>query len=198
MRLFSYVVDHDEGHAPNPYCGFCTLCRCKFREAPGDYKNVVEVAQPGDWVIGTGGANPRKSAGRGRLVYAMQVEKKITRKQYYDSSRFESGKPQPNGNYDQQQGDNETPKNSFEEQQQFVLISRHRFYYSSGNAIRIPLKTFPGLEKKGRGFKYKQFDSAYIARFVKWITKHKTGKNGEACMKGLPAGRKTKLCKSSC
>jgi hypothetical protein len=26
--LFSYVVDHDLGIAPNPVCGLCTLAHC--------------------------------------------------------------------------------------------------------------------------------------------------------------------------
>ena len=78
MKLFSYVVDHDAGYGPNPYFGLCTLCRCKFRKFPERPKNIVELAEKGDWVVGTGGANPQKSAGHGKLVYAMQVEQKLT------------------------------------------------------------------------------------------------------------------------
>ncbi len=34
---------------------------------------MVEV---GDWIVGTGGADPRTSSGNGTLIYAMRVDKK--------------------------------------------------------------------------------------------------------------------------
>jgi hypothetical protein len=67
IKIFSYIVDHDEGREPNPYFGTCTLCRCKYSkklEATHGQKgsrNIVELAKEGDWVIGTGGAG-NKSA----------------------------------------------------------------------------------------------------------------------------------------
>jgi putative DNA base modification enzyme with NMAD domain len=195
--LFSYVVEHDKGHAPNPYFGVCTLCRCKCRASRKANKNVVELAKPGDWVIGTGGSNRKRSAGHGKLVYAMQVEQKLTREEYY-ASGFESKKRVKGGSRKQLLGDNILPKNSFERQQRlFVLISIHRFYYFGKNAISIPLKKFPGLEKRGPGFKRK-FDPAFIARFVRWITRQKRGVSGEPCMKGPSARRGTQVCKSFC
>jgi len=197
MKLFSYVVEHDKGHAPNPYFGICTLCRCKYRKSPNGHRNVVELAQKGDWIVGTGGARLDRSAGHGKIVYAMQVEDIITRKQYYASPRFKSKKPRPSGTYEQQRGDNKPPKNSFERQEQFVLISRHRFYYFGRNAIPIPHKKFPGLEKRGPGFKQEDFDNAYVMRFVNWITRHKRGIRGEPWMKQESEGRRTQLCKSS-
>lgn len=181
MNLFSYVVDHDYGYAPNPYHGVCTLCRCKYRKSPEKAKSIVELAEKGDWVVGTGGA-AGKSAGHGKIVYAMQVEEKLTRKEYYASPRFKPKKPRPKGTYEQQQGDNKPPKNSFEKREQFVLISRRRFYYFGRNAILIDHKQFPSLEKKGPGFR-KDFEESYIARFVKWITRKKLGIHGEPWMK---------------
>src|ERR1700682_162089 len=85
MKLFSYVVDHDTGYAPNPGGGVCTLCRCKYRKSPWAQKNIIELAEEGDWVIGTGGSSTR-STGRGTLIYAMRIDKKITRDEY--SSRY--------------------------------------------------------------------------------------------------------------
>ena len=29
MRIYAYVVTHDNGFAPNPFHGFCTLATCK-------------------------------------------------------------------------------------------------------------------------------------------------------------------------
>jgi hypothetical protein len=82
VNVYSYVVDHDTGYAPNPYCGLCTLCRCKFQEFAEGRRNIVELAEVRDWVIGTGGASKR-SAGHGKLIYAMRVDEKPTREQYY-------------------------------------------------------------------------------------------------------------------
>lgn len=83
VKVYSYVVDHDNGYGPNPYFGLCTLCRCKYRKRRDvKRRNIVELAEVGDWVIGTGGAS-KQSAGHGRLVYAMRVDEKPTRWKYF-------------------------------------------------------------------------------------------------------------------
>jgi hypothetical protein len=72
-KLYSYVVDHDHGFAPNPFGGFCTLVKCKY----GSKKcNIVEMAEEEDWIAGTGGVKA-ESAGHGKLIYAMRVDEKI-------------------------------------------------------------------------------------------------------------------------
>jgi hypothetical protein len=135
VNLYSYVVEHDTGYAPNPYFGFCTLCRCKFRKSAAGRKNIVELAKEGDWVIGTGGASKR-SAGHGKLVYAMLVTEKLTREKYSSDSRFAEKKPvnTSTSTYERKRGDNKRPRKVFEKREQFVLISRH-FYYFGSNAI---------------------------------------------------------------
>jgi hypothetical protein len=191
MKLYSYVVEHDTGHAPNPYSRTCTLCRCKFRKHPTRPRNVVELAEVGDWVIGTGGADKRKSAGHGMLVYAMRVDEKLTRGHYYACPLFAEKKRKA------VQGDNERPKNDFEKREQFVLISRH-FYYFGASAIAIPKEAPRNLEKRGPGFRC-DFAPADVRRFVEWLEKHcKRGKQGDPCQEshGQPKGREK--CKSSC
>src|SRR5260370_22346988 len=79
-RLFYYGVQHDYGLSPNPSGGFCTLAFCKF--STSGKRNVVELAEVGDWVIGTGGSHP-VSAGHGRLVYAMRVTEKLNLRDYF-------------------------------------------------------------------------------------------------------------------
>ncbi|SRR6266403_2626049 len=180
-KLFSYVVEHDTGDAPNPYFGICTLCVCKYRESPDKPRNVVELAEIGDWVVGTGGADLRKSAGHGKVVYAMKVTDKMTLQEYFTSAEFACKKPRANGNY--KYGDNFEPRTEFDKHERFVLVSE-QFYYFGRNAISIPKKGFPGLEKKGRRFK-SRFDDAYIASFVKWIENEvgkDPGKHGEPCL----------------
>ena len=85
-KLFSYVVDHDLGFAPNPFGGFCSLAKCKYgtiRRNNGMMKrNIIETAEEGDWIAGTGGADLTKSAGHGKLIYAMRVDEKIPLAEY--------------------------------------------------------------------------------------------------------------------
>ena len=195
MTLFSYVVEHDTGHAPNPYFGVCTLCRCKYRKGSAKPSNVVELAEKGDWIVGTGGANLRRSAGHGKLVYAMRVDKKLTREKYYSAPRFAKKRVGTSSN-ERERGDNIKPRNN--EGGQFALISRH-FYYLGANAIDIP-KRFLFLEKKGPGFKkFDSFGSADIRRFVKWLEdRYKSGKHGEPCKKPVAQPSGSKSCKLSC
>jgi hypothetical protein len=196
IRLFSYVVEHDTGEAPNPYFGFCTLCRCKHRNSPKTKRgNIVELAEEGDWVIGTGGANRQRSAGHGKLVYAMRVDKKLTLEDYYASRTYACKKPSPNRNFAQQRGDNEAPKNSFERKERFVLISWH-FYYFGDHAKTIPVSRRSQVEKRGPGFRY--LDEGSARWFEKWIKRFKRGKHGEPCMKPLLERRRAQSCKSSC
>jgi hypothetical protein len=157
-------------------------------------RNVVELAEEGNWVIGTGGADPQKSAGHGKLVYAMRVDKRLTREDYYADSRFERKIPVKTGTPARTLGDNLRPAGDFQKREQFALISWN-FYYFGANAICIP-ERFSTLEKKGPGFK-KRFDPALVRSFVAWLQKnHKPGKHGEPQHRGKPEG--SRRCKSSC
>ena len=205
MKVYSYVVEHDNGYAPNPYFKVCTLCRCKYRKSRRKPKNIVELADVGDWVIGTGGASDR-SAGHEKLVYAMRVDEWLTREEYFSDKRFAQKKPVWAGTYEQARGDNEAPRNEFEKRNQFALISRH-FYYFGASALAIP-KRFKNFEKKGPGFRY--VDSAKFVPFLEWLKKEsKPGKRSEPRGKvvtredlsasradGKPKG--SERCKSSC
>lgn len=196
-KLYSYVVQHDNGQAPNPYFGVCTLCLCKFRKSLKKHRNVVELAKKGDWVFGTGGADLRKSAGHGKLVYAMCVTAEpITRGEYYASPQFARKKPLKNRSYRQSRGDNKRPRNRFEEHDQFVLISRH-FYYFGRKAVDIP-KRFD-LEKTGPGFR-SDFSPDVIREIVKWLErKRKMRSPGDPCYQELSDKSKgSRGCKSSC
>jgi len=199
VKVYSYVVEHDTGHAPNPYFDSCTLCRCKFSQQAEKTqglkgrKNIVELAEEGDWVIGTGGAS-KKSSGHGKLVYAMQVDEKLTRDEYFSDSRFAQKKRKKMGTYEQTQGDNLRPRNDFEKREQFALVSWY-FYYFGANAVDIP-ERFKHLEKKGPGFR-SHFEQGDIRWFLGWLEKtYKPGRQGEPRYQELP--RRTKKCKSSC
>ncbi len=90
-KLYSYVVDHDHGFAPCPFCGFCTLAKCKYGSKK---RNIVEMAEEGDWIAGTGGVDLCKSAGHGKLIYAMRVDEKIPLREYcraHGGDRIDAG-----------------------------------------------------------------------------------------------------------
>lgn len=93
--LRSYVVPYDSGFAPNPFHGFCTLATCKPRIRKG--------ARVGDWIVGTGS---KQNGLDGRLVYAMKVQEEMTFDEYFNDSRFQDKKPNPQGSREQQCGDN--------------------------------------------------------------------------------------------
>jgi Nucleotide modification associated domain 2 len=154
----------------------------------GGNKNVVELAEEHDWIVGTGGADLRKSAGNGKILYAMEITNKMSLHDYFNSPEFASKKLGSKGDY--RFGDNHEPQTEFDKYERYVLISEH-FYYFGRNAITIPEKRFPHFEKKGRGFR-SDFDETYIARFAKWIAQgRRVGKLGDPC---LPLGEEKIEC----
>ncbi len=73
-RLFTYTIPTDDGAAPNPFNGMCSLAICK----PG----IRRVAQMGDWVAGLGSKYAPSGDLSGRLVYAMVVEQVLSLEEY--------------------------------------------------------------------------------------------------------------------
>ena len=66
MKLYSYIVVSDNGYAPNPTGGVCTLAYCKW--------TLRRVAQPGDYIVGLAGREYRSRATtEWPIVYAMRV-----------------------------------------------------------------------------------------------------------------------------
>jgi hypothetical protein len=82
MRIFSYILAADDGAAPNPFWGYCTLAICK--------PVIRRVAQKDDWVVGIG---PAGKPIHGKLIYAMKVEKPLPLDQYFRDPRFRKKKP---------------------------------------------------------------------------------------------------------
>jgi hypothetical protein len=138
----------------------------------------VELANLGDWVVGTGGASLR-SSGHGTLVYAMKVTEKLTLQQYYDDKRFRA------------RADND-PKDTARTNR-FALISNDFFYFGA-NAVSIP-PALKRLEKKGPGFRDK-FDESFITQFDDWLRRSfRAGKHGEPC--GGPPADASRSAKTS-
>lgn len=93
--LYSYVLTHDSGFAPNVSHGYCTLATCKPK--------IRMNANVGDWVIGTGSLS--KGDDEERLLYAMRVEEVLSYDEYFEREEFEYKKPKDGDLYDPQ-GDN--------------------------------------------------------------------------------------------
>jgi Nucleotide modification associated domain 2 len=72
--LFSYCIPYDDGAAPNPFWGLCTLAICKPR--------IRRSANAGDWVVGTGSVVSPVGNVSGAVVYAMLVTQKVTMEDY--------------------------------------------------------------------------------------------------------------------
>lgn len=165
-KLYSYVVDHDHGFAPNPSGMYCTLVHCKFAK-PGGKRNLVEMANVGDWVLGTGGQSS-DSAGNGRVIYLMRVDEKLDFDRYLQDKRF-AGRLDHS---DEGQGN------------KFALVSRHFFYFGRE---AVGLSDLPsslrsaGLEKRGPGFR-SDLPGPLVQELVSWFEgTFEPGRHGEAC-----------------
>src|SRR5262249_9203779 len=158
-------------YAPNPFGGFCTLAKCKYGTVKckgGSYRrNIVELAEEGDWIAGTGGASSQ-SAGHGKLIYAMRVDEIISLAEYCGGSI----------------GNRIDAKHDIPEKDRFALISHHYFYFGR-NAIAIsdiPRNHLDHpFEKKGPSHRC-DFSEEFVESFAKWLkTNFKVGVHGQPC-----------------
>jgi hypothetical protein len=94
MTLYSYVVMHDTGFAPNPFFGYCTLACCK--------PEIRRSAQKGDWIVGL---TPKAQGNR--IVYYMRVDDVMESfADYWADRRFRVKKPTDADGVRSRHGDN--------------------------------------------------------------------------------------------
>jgi hypothetical protein len=184
MRLYSYVIVHDTGFAPNPFGGWCTLANCK--------PAIRRAAQVGDWVAGL---SPRYDGNR--LIYAMRVDEILSYRQYFLDERFaakipdwrnaqvvhKSGdniyEPLPNGGFRQLEsmhsfGAQEDPvRKAHDLGGRNVLVSR-TFHYFGSQAVNLPSSL--DCLKVGRAHKCR-FSPASISSFLDFISDKPAGVN---------------------
>ncbi len=184
MRLFSYIVSHDTGFAPNPFWGFCTLGCCK--------PVIRRVAQKGDWIAGI---SP-KSLGH-NLVYAMQItEDPLSFADYFQADRFECKKPDyrkrdtiklrgdniymPSGKGEYKHlrsrhslatGAGDVVKKRRDLSGRYVLIS-YQFYYWGRDAIALPAHLKILIASRGHK---SRFDSTIMRKFLSLLDGFDTG-----------------------
>jgi hypothetical protein len=163
-RLFSYVVSYDAGTAPNVSDGFCSLAICK--------PSIRRVAEKGHWILGLAPAS-----GQGRVVYCMQVDAKVTWKQYieactgtghiegFDHAGLRRRVPRDKNSLGdciwKDIGGEHDPLPSFSghERDSYVqdvkngvnvLLSRTFWYFGSESRLQLPLDLYESL-RPGRG-----------------------------------------------
>ncbi len=191
-RLFSYCIPYDDGAAPNPYWGVCTLAICK--------PAIRRVAKKGDWVVGTG--SKKTLTGNdfsGQIVYAMEVTAVLPMAEYdawtidelpkkipsirskdlrrkvgdsiYDF-RFNPPKQRPGVHSEGNRLTDLGGKN--------VLLSTN-FYYFGNKPLRLPQALLP-IVHQTQGHKAIANDK-YIDTFLEWFGKQKLKTN---CLIGEP------------
>ena len=189
-KIFSYVVRYDEGAAPNPFWGTCTLTICK--------PAIRRSANIGDWIIGTGSKNAKCNDGNtydlsDSIVYAMKVSAMMTMQQYDLYCKDNLPTKIPNWRtkdwrdrmgdciYDYSNGSNPTIRLSVhnEENRQTDLSGMNallslQFYYFGEAAINLPMNLLP-LIQRNRGYR-KIENQELITEFEKWIGKFEKNK----------------------
>ncbi len=181
MEIFSYVITHDFGFAPNPFGGFLTLATCKPR--------IRLSAAKGDLIVGTGSAS---TVGNQKLVYAAKIDDVISIEEYGASSAYEIKRPVAGGEWWRRHGDNIYFMAGGEWKQrrnihhplenmardlggENVLVCK-QFWYLGDAAIQIP-DEFADIVKKGPGHKRIR-NPVLVRQFVDWLMKLPKGVHG--------------------
>lgn len=192
--LYSYCIPYDDGAAPNPFWGFCTLAICK--------PAIRRTASVGDWIVGTGSKNAPTGDLSGKLVYAMRITKVMSIQAYDIWARrycrrkipdwahkdvkhrlgdciydYSTGKPR------QRKGVHKHMNRETDLSGKNVLLSDH-FYYFGKNAIDLP-RGISKIVHQTQGHK-STANQPYFKKFVEWIenSKYEVGKlYGEPGMK---------------
>ena len=182
MRLFSYTVVRDFGFAPNPFGGVCTLATCK--------PHIRKMASPGDWVIGTGSVGGNL---RGRLIYAMKVDEKLSFEDYWIDPRFQVKKPtfasslkhsygdniyhkdpltgmwlQEDSHHSNQDGSLNLTNCTRDTMWPLVLVSFNYYYYGSSH-IQIPDELASHVCHNQRFPPQRIVEDRYARRFLSWL-----------------------------
>lgn len=178
MKIYSYVITHDTGFAPNPFHGVLTLATCKPK--------IRKKAKIGDILLGTGSAS---SVGNKTVVYAAIISDVLSIEDYFIDKRFQSKKPTLKNEWFYKHGDNIYQKKGDKWLQkrnmhhfksdivrdvsgENVLVCKH-FWYFGKKALRLPNKFHP-IVKKGPGHKI-TCDKDTILQLMDWLKLNSMG-----------------------
>lgn len=180
LTIYSYVVEHDLGFAPNPFHGVCSLACCK--------PDIRRAAKEGDYIIGTGAVRPKLT---GHLTFWMRIEKIITFDEYWSDRRFRRKKPVMSGTNFLRYGDNiyhRDANGQFQQEYSFhsledgsvsagdikrdtgktdLVLLGHDFAFWGRSGIKLP-RELTSLVKKGPGHKC-NFSAEKVQAFLAWL-----------------------------
>jgi len=182
MTVYTYVITRDYGFCTKSFFGCCTLATCKPK--------IRNSAQIGDWIVGFG-SNAVDSCYKNRIIYAFEVEGKLTFDNYWNSSMFQNKKPLLTGSLKQCYGDNiyhkvnglyrqENSHHSFEEgienldnktrdlHSEYVLYG-HKYFYWGKDAIpcKKQFLLFKPSCRDHRRFSSSEYPDVIL--FIDWI-----------------------------
>ncbi len=170
--LYTYVMQHDAGLAPNPFWGTCTLAVC----TPN---HQGSRAKRGDWIAGV--SDKRRGY---KLIYVMEVDERVQMNDYFRDERFAAKKPILDGTARQRCGDNfysldatglwiQHPNRYHTGPACLVQDTRHpcvfvarRFWYLGRKAVDMPEAFLPMFG--GRGARVNH-PPELVASFRAWV-----------------------------
>jgi hypothetical protein len=178
MRLYTYCLRWDDGAAPNPFWGICTLAICK--------PAIRRTAKVGDWVVGLGSANSPIGNISSSVVYAMKVTDKRSLWGYdlLCQSKYQGKIPDWYSSdfkrrvgdciYDYGQGTPPKLRPSVHDERsrerdlsgENVLISNH-FYYFGDNPVELPANLLPLIHSQ-QGHRV-DLNRPYLEPFIDWL-----------------------------
>ena len=201
QRYFIYIITVDAGSAPNPFYGFCTLAICKPR--------IRKVAQKGDWIIGLySQAKSRPQNYQGRLIYAMEVTKKVSFDEYWKDKRFKKKKPgkksaiarcgdniyhkNPDGQWIQKKGSNHGERHIKGDTKRDAVLISSNFFYLGKECVHLPKNIKESINKSWReqglktvinhiGRGRRDIDEISGELLIKWLEKtyKRSGRHGD-------------------
>ena len=178
MKLYSYTLRYDDGAAPNPFWGICTLT---IR------KPVIRLAaEVDDWIVGLGPVNSPIGDISDHVVYAMKVTSKMTLEEYDQFCKTFLPKKKPdwrNIDYRMRVGDciynysslgkpkMRTSIHKEENQEKdlsglYALASK-QFYYFGNKPEKLP-DNLRSIMHDGKGYT-SDANQPYLDLFVNWI-----------------------------
>ncbi|MDL2284808.1 hypothetical protein LJC19_06680 [Oxalobacter sp. OttesenSCG-928-P03] len=178
-KLYTYIVTEDTGLAPNPFFQWCTL-------ALATPNHMHARAYSGDWIAGF--FHSEKGY---RLLFAMEVQIRLSLREYFLHPDFQCKKPVPDGTDEQKCGDNFYSFDNGAWLQHESLYHRgnaHRkkdtrhnppvfasrkYWYFGKNAVEIPAE-FEELIAR-QGIQVNHASPEKVSAFRAWVNGYKNG-----------------------
>jgi hypothetical protein len=179
MKLFSYTLRYDDGAAPNPFWGVCSLTIRK--------PVLRRVAEVDDWIVGLGPAKSPIGDISDHVVYSMKVTSKMTLEEYDQFCKTFIPKKKPdwrNRDYRMRMGDciynyiagPNNPKmrtgihkeeNMEKDLRGFYALVSKQYYYFGDKPVKLP-ENLRLIIHPTQGHK-SDANQEYVELFVNWI-----------------------------